>query len=150
MGSGSPLPPTRGKARVYSRFLWREGRRFASSRRIATNPVWSEDGSSILYMEPQLPFARVKAVTPDAQPIPLPEINVTGPDRFRLIPGSRAIVIADRLNFVRVDLATGQKRPLTKGTYGFEIQNFDVSPDGKQIIFDRVRNNSDIVVIDLR
>jgi Tol biopolymer transport system component len=117
---------------------------------IATNPVWSEDGSAILYMEPQLPFAQVKAVTPDAQPVPLPEISVAGPDRFRLIPGSRAIVVVDRLNFVRVDLATGQKRQLTEGTYGSEIQNFDVSPDGKLIIFDRVRNNSDIVVIDLR
>ena len=29
---------------------------------------------------------------------------------------------------------------------GFVIQNFDVSPDGKQIVFDRLRDNSDIVV----
>lgn len=113
-----------------------------------------EDSSLILYTERQLgPTYQVKAVTPDGQPVPLPDISITGPDSFRAIPGSRAIVILEgpgQLNFVRVDLATGQKRQLTEGTYGFEIQNFDVSPDGKQIIFDRVQNNSDIVVIDLR
>jgi hypothetical protein len=29
------------------------------------------------------------------------------------------------------------------------MQNFDVSRDGKQIIFDRYRENSDVVLIDL-
>ena len=32
---------------------------------------------------------------------------------------------------------------------GFVIQNFDVSPDGKQIVFDRLRDNSDIVLMNL-
>ena len=31
----------------------------------------------------------------------------------------------------------------------YEITNFDVSPDGEQIIFDRVRDNADFVVMDL-
>jgi hypothetical protein len=29
------------------------------------------------------------------------------------------------------------------------IQSFDITPDGKQIVFDRVRENSDIVLIDI-
>jgi hypothetical protein len=29
------------------------------------------------------------------------------------------------------------------------MQSFDVSPDGKQIVFDRYRQNSDVVLIDL-
>jgi len=29
------------------------------------------------------------------------------------------------------------------------MQTFDVTPDGKQIVFDRLRENSDIVLIDL-
>ena len=32
---------------------------------------------------------------------------------------------------------------------GFVIQNFDVSPDGTQIVFDRLRDNSDIVLMNL-
>jgi hypothetical protein len=29
------------------------------------------------------------------------------------------------------------------------VGSFDVTPDGKQIVFDRLRDNSDIVLIDL-
>jgi len=29
------------------------------------------------------------------------------------------------------------------------MRTFDITPDGKQIVFDRVRENSDIVLIDL-
>ena len=29
------------------------------------------------------------------------------------------------------------------------MQTFDITPDGKQIVFDRLRENSDIVLIDL-
>lgn len=32
---------------------------------------------------------------------------------------------------------------------GFDMKSFDVSPDGKQILFDRYRENSDVVLIDL-
>ena len=30
------------------------------------------------------------------------------------------------------------------------VRTFDVTPDGKQITFDRLRDNSDIVLIDLQ
>ena len=30
------------------------------------------------------------------------------------------------------------------------MRTFDVTPDGKQIVFDRLRDNSDIVLIDLK
>jgi Tol biopolymer transport system component len=52
-------------------------------------------------------------------------------------------------NFWAVDLETGQRRQLTNLKAGDSIGSFDVSPDGRQILFDRVRQNSDIVVIDL-
>jgi hypothetical protein len=29
------------------------------------------------------------------------------------------------------------------------MQTFDITPDGKHIVFDRLRDNSDIVLIDL-
>ena len=29
------------------------------------------------------------------------------------------------------------------------MRTFDITPDGKQIVFDRLRENSDIVLIDL-
>jgi hypothetical protein len=48
-----------------------------------------------------------------------------------------------------VNLETGDRRQLTNLKPGYAIGSFDVSPDGRQIIFDRVRQNSDIVLIDL-
>jgi hypothetical protein len=52
-------------------------------------------------------------------------------------------------NFWLVDLASGEMRQLTELAPGYESSAFDVSPDGRQIVFDRYRENSDIVLIDL-
>ena len=52
-------------------------------------------------------------------------------------------------DFWLLDIATGSLRRLTNLRPGFDTQSFDVSPDGKQILFDRYRLNSDVVLIDL-
>ena len=47
-----------------------------------------------------------------------------------------------------MDLETGKMRQLTHLKPGSIVRNFDVSGDGKQILFDRVQDNSDIVLIE--
>jgi hypothetical protein len=47
------------------------------------------------------------------------------------------------------DLATKKSRPLSRFNTSAATRSFDVTADGKQIVFDRVRESSDIVVIDL-
>jgi Tol biopolymer transport system component len=117
-------------------------------------PVWSPDGSFILYSEPvQGSENEIKAVTPDKQPHPMHELSIPRGDRYRFMPGGKQVVgLFGRYphqNFWIVDLTTGQRRQLTNLKSGDSIGSFDVSPDGRQILFDRVRQNSDIVLIDL-
>jgi hypothetical protein len=54
-----------------------------------------------------------------------------------------------RPQFSLIDLVTGARRPLTDLHAGRPIRSFDVSPDGKSIVLDRVQENSDIVLIEL-
>jgi hypothetical protein len=55
---------------------------------------------------------------------------------------------ASAQNFWLLDLATKKTRPLTRLSDLAAMRTFDITPDGKQIVFDRRRENSDIVLID--
>ena len=52
-------------------------------------------------------------------------------------------------DFWLLDLATKKSHPLTQLTNPDTMRTFDVTPDGKQIVFDRLPQNADIVLIDL-
>jgi hypothetical protein len=52
-------------------------------------------------------------------------------------------------DFWLLDLATKKSRQLSRFNDSAATQSFDLTADGKQIVFDRLRENSDIVVIDL-
>ena len=52
-------------------------------------------------------------------------------------------------NFWHVDLATGEQRQLTDFGPEFTIRDFDVSADGREIVFDRRREDSDHALIHL-
>jgi Tol biopolymer transport system component len=54
-----------------------------------------------------------------------------------------------RQDFWLFDVTTGQRRQLTRLRPGESVNRFDVSPDGKRVVFERVRENSDVVLIEL-
>ncbi|MGZ3464763.1 MAG: protein kinase domain-containing protein [Gemmatimonadaceae bacterium] len=122
---------------------------------VSSNPVWSPDGNFILYSgTPRARSVPVKAVTPDGQPYTVPALTVDRVgDSYRFLPGGKELVVKlggfRRQDFWLFDIATGQRRPLTALRPGESLQRFDVSPDGKRILFERVRENSDIVLIEL-
>jgi Tol biopolymer transport system component len=123
------------------------------------NPVWSPDGRVILYSDGSVGGAwlGLRGVTPDKKPFALPpdlpSVGYTG-NRYRFLPDGKSLVITLGLqwkqDFWLLDLATGHRRQLTNLRPESRMQSFDVSPDGKQIVFDRYRENSDIVLIDLK
>jgi len=52
-------------------------------------------------------------------------------------------------DFWLLDLTTGQTRQLTELDGRGAVRAFDVTPDGQAIVFDRIQQNSDIVLIEL-
>jgi len=122
---------------------------------IAYGPVWSPDGRFIVYGEGRrgrtLP---VRAVTPEGRPHPLPgDLWVSRSDAFRFTPDGKSLVLLRgemrAQDFWRLDLATNRLIRLTALAPGFQTRSFDISPDGKEILFDRYRENSDLALIDL-
>ena len=51
-------------------------------------------------------------------------------------------------NFWLLDVRTGEQRVLGQLPADFDIRDFDISPDGSEVVFDRGQLNSDLALID--
>jgi serine/threonine protein kinase/Tol biopolymer transport system component len=124
-------------------------------REQAANPVWSPDGRLLVYsgVEVGTTFS-LKAATIDGAPYSIPELVLSrGANRFSFLPGRRVLVVLKgdvwHKNFWLIDLVTGRQRQLTNFSREFLISDFDVTPDGQEIVFSRLKENSNIVLIDI-
>ena len=89
-------------------------------------------------------------VRPDGTPIELPSVR-TRPGGYRFLPDGSGLVylpFIPSLDFSMIDFATKQTRQLTRLSNQGTLGTFDITPDGKEIVFDRTRENSDIVLIE--
>ena len=120
----------------------------------ASNPVWSPAGNLIVYAGKNVGFfAPLLAVRPDGTPVKLPSIELLREGvRVRFLPNGSGLVYLQGLpsaqNLWLLDLATMKTRELTRLNNAGAIRSFDISPDGN-IVFDRMRGNSHVVLIDL-
>jgi Tol biopolymer transport system component len=120
----------------------------------STDPTWSPSGQFLVYSGADVGTTfPVKAVAADGSPRQLPHLLLTRGAR-RLVFLSELVLIVmkgdiSHQEFWSVDLVTGRERQLTELRRGFVIGDFDISRDGREIIFDRTREESDIVLFDL-
>jgi serine/threonine protein kinase/Tol biopolymer transport system component len=121
----------------------------------STDPAWSPTGEFLAYSGADVGTTfPVKAVTSDGVPRPLA--------RLILSRGARRLVFLtnDILVFMKgdlshkdlwsIDLRTGREQQLTSFAAGPVMEDFDISRDGGTIVFDRTREESDIVLFDLQ
>jgi len=128
----------------------------------AMDPAWAPRGEFLVYSTMNIGTTfSVKAITPVGQPYKIPELmlsrwgalGVTQVDRrLRFLPGQGALVVLrgdlQHKNLWAWELTTGSWRQLTNFDRDIVIGDFDVSPDGSEVVFERVQEHSDIVVID--
>jgi len=121
----------------------------------ALNPEWSPDGNLIVYSGMNVRSgAPLLAIHPDGSKADFPEIIVRRlGERVRFLRDGKSLVYMQGLgtsqDFWLLDLATMKSRPLTRLQNRGAMRTFDTTPDGKQILFDRLRENSDVVLIEL-
>jgi Tol biopolymer transport system component len=116
------------------------------------NPVWSPRGDLIVYGgRSVIGQVELHAVRPDGTSVQLPPMLVR-PGGYRFLPDGTGLVYVERIqsaDFWCLDFATGARRQLARlGNLG-AVRTFDIAPDGKSIVFDRSRQNSNIVLIEV-
>ncbi|MGB9465601.1 MAG: LpqB family beta-propeller domain-containing protein [Candidatus Acidiferrum sp.] len=120
----------------------------------SVDPAWAPDGRFVVYSGPDIGTTfTVKAVTAGAAAHPLPALSLTrGARRLAFLPGGQALVVLrgeiQHKNLWLIDLETGAERQLTNLSPDFDIRDFDISPDGREIVLERVQERSDVVLLD--
>lgn len=120
----------------------------------STDPIWAPSGTFLVYTGADVGTTfTVKAVSADGAPRQLPSLALTRGARRLAFLGEDTLVFlkgdVSHREFWQVDLKTGRERQLSNLGRAFTIHDFDVSADGRAIIFDRWKEESDIVLIDL-
>jgi len=125
----------------------------------AIDPVWSPDGRFIAYAGEQtnawLPLKVVRVDGKSPEPLEVPDIQLlVGGERIRFMPrGARLVYMqgdSPGKDFHVLDVDTGTSRRLTRIDTTAKMRSFDITADGAALVFDRMRENSDLVLIERR
>jgi Tol biopolymer transport system component len=121
----------------------------------SVDPAWAPDGGVVVYSGPDIGTTfSVKAASADGAAHPLPPLNLTrGARHLTFLPGGRKLALLrgdiQHKNLWLIDLETGAERQLTNVTPDFDIRDFDISPDGREVVLERAQEHSDVVLLDL-
>jgi Tol biopolymer transport system component len=121
----------------------------------AVDPAWAPDGRFVVYSGPDIGTTfSVKAVTSEAAAHSLPNMTLTrGARHLAFVDGGRSLVFLrgeiQHKNLWLIDLQTGAERQLTNLPPDFDIRAFDISPDGREVVLERVQELADVALLDL-
>lgn len=118
------------------------------------DPAWSPDGGLVAFSGPDVGTTfQVRAVKADGSEYPLRALTLTrGARHLSFLPDRRALLVLRggmrHKNLWLVDLETGLEEAVTDLAPDFDVRDFDISPDGREIVLEQVRRYSDIVLIE--
>jgi Tol biopolymer transport system component/DNA-binding winged helix-turn-helix (wHTH) protein len=121
----------------------------------ALDPVWSPSGQFLIYSGADVGTnVPVKAINADGTRRAIPRLALSrGSRRMDFLGKDDALVILrgnlSYKEFWVVNLNTGGERRLADLGPGPMVNDFDVSADGREMVFDRVSDASDIILIEL-
>ena len=121
----------------------------------SVDPVWSPQGDMVAFSGADVGTTfPVKAVKPDGSAYRLPALRLTrGARHLAFMPQRRSLLVLRgeirHKNLWLVDLETGAERRVTDLPPDFDVRDFDISPDGREIVLEQVQRQSDVVLIEL-
>ena len=121
----------------------------------SVDPAWAPDGQFVVYSGPDIGTTfSLKAVTAEAAPHPLRPLTLSrGARHLAFLPGGHALLVLrgeiQHKDLWVIDLDTAAERQLTHLPPEFDIRDFALSPDGREVVFERVQERSDVVLLDL-
>jgi Tol biopolymer transport system component len=120
----------------------------------SVDPVWSPRGDLVVFSGADVGTTfPVKAVKADASAYAAPALTLTrGARHVSFMPDGRSLLVLRgeirHKDLWVVDLESGAERRLTDLAEGFDVSDFDVSPDGREIVLEQVQDQSDLVLIE--
>lgn len=120
----------------------------------SVDPVWEKTGRFVAYSGADIGTTfSLKAAKPDGMVYTLPSITLSRGARHAVFaPGGHLLILLRgeirHKDLWSIDLDTGAEQQLTKLPADFDIRDFDLSPDGRELVMERVQERSDIVLLD--
>jgi Tol biopolymer transport system component len=119
------------------------------------DPVWVPDGRWVLYSGADVGTNfSIKAVKADGLAHQMPALTMTrGARHVVFTPDGRSLILLrgeiQHKDLFSIDLETRKERQLTRLPADFDIRDFDLSPDGREVVMERFQERSDIVLLEL-
>jgi len=124
-------------------------------REYSMDPAWSLGGRFLVYSGPDIGTNfSVQAVAADAKARPLPALTLTrGARHLAFLPDGHELAFLrgdmQHKDLWLVDLETGVERKFIDLPPNLNVVDFDISPDGHEVVLERLQEDSSVVLLDL-